>query len=64
MSRIISGIVGILMVAGGVFWAIVVWPFGPTGSIIMFVVSCLIAIFGFELIWYAIRGTRRKTRTD
>ena len=64
ISRIISGIVGILMVAGGIFWAIVVWPFSPTGSIIMLVVSCGIVIFGFELVWYAIRGTRHKMRTD
>lgn len=57
MRRVIAGIGGAVLLVGGVFWAIIVWPFGPTGSIFTFVASCFIVIIGFVLIRYAIRGT-------
>ena len=57
MRRVIAGIGGALLLVGGVFYAILRWPFGPTGSIFMFVVSCFIVVIGFVLIRYAIRGT-------
>ena len=57
MRRVIAGIGGALMMVGGVFLAIVVWPFSPGGYIFTFVASCFIVIIGFLLIRYAIRGT-------